>query len=649
MINGSPNNISDNKNESKNNSNHHDEGDQQEALDARIYFPPLLLIDAYPQTTTTTAEDNHNNIIQNNGTISGLHQACQLAVETKRPLHLTTSIVRLEETVVLRKQETLTIIGDYDESTTITTSTTSPNVTIQGDLHSLFVLNNFSQLTLRHIQLKHTLEPSLSNNGGDHRQVGAAVNLRKKSSLDMQDGSLHSTCGFCLWIVQKSRVTLRNCELHATLRSPLVCFGQPIVNLYHCQIVDAGVHGLCARGESQLQLEDCNICNSASRAIYAYAQASVTLTRTQISGTLRQDKAAIEVSAAMGGGSDDDTNNTTKNDQHNNAPIKASKKGKSGHLKVPPKSTLIMNDCKVYDNQGIGVLIRGDVDCKLVNMEWSNNGKGDFVETTALQDDNDEQDGESNQTTQNNQTGTTKSSSETDTPSSTLPTRLPPTTILGLKRDPSGSSSFRQGDWWCPKCYQNYYDNCQAISNPVIVMAGTGKCPSCGYEKNDNKDTVEKYQQEDYYNGLTIPEISGLNRGQAIPIRQSLISRYRVETSSVRHQWMFDGDDKGWIPYDETSNDLLEDAFQKKNVLLEGNHLAQQDEPTSDDHDHDDKDDDDDDDYVLEKAKRHAAGLLVTVSNGRYQVDLEKMEQINVESQMLRFVKRVPVPVHQSK
>ena len=167
-----------------------------------IYYPPL----AAHQTTENNNINNDTYTHDDKNGPSDLHQACRLAVETERPLHLTASFLRLEETVVLRKQEALTIVGDYDSMTTTTTTTTSVNVTIQGDLHSLFVLNNFSKLTLRHIELKHTLEPrATSKNGCDHRQVGAAVNLRKKSSLDMQDGSLHSTCGFCLWIVQKSR------------------------------------------------------------------------------------------------------------------------------------------------------------------------------------------------------------------------------------------------------------------------------------------------------------------------------------------------------------------------------------------------------------------------------------------------------------
>lgn len=54
--------------------------------------------------------------------------------------------------------------------------------------------------------------------------------------------------------------------------------------------------------------------------------------------------------------------------------------------------------------------------------------------------------------------------------------------------------------------------------------------------------------------------------------------------------------------------------------------------------------DDEDDDYNDKgtDATKQKAGLLVTLDSGKYQVDLSNTEQINLESHMLRFVKRVP-------
>ncbi|KAL3928459.1 MAG: hypothetical protein SGBAC_012643 [Bacillariaceae sp.] len=643
----------------------HDEGNQ--SIDP-IYFPPLAPNEAKINSKNNTKNTTNNNKStgDDSNSLLLLHQACSLAVETKRPLHLTTSFLKLEETIVLRRQETLTIVGDYnifnnnvdqDDHAEATKS-----VIIEGDsLHSLFILNNFSRLQLRHIHLKHTMEPTSSSGDGigDHRQVGAAINLRKKSSLSMQHGSIHSTCGFCLWVVQKSKVHLQECKLHATLRSPLVCFGQPTVCLKACQIVDAGVHGLCARGEVQVLLEECTIRDSASRAIYAYAQASVTLIFTHISGTLRQDKAAIEVSAAAGGST------TEKEGEQNNVPTKpGKKKGKSGHVKIPPKSTLIMKDCKVSENAGIGVLIRGDVDCELVNMEWRNNAKGDFVETKALQNNDEKDDNEQEQNTPDE--AHTSFVAETATTTKNIST-----TIFGLKRDPSGASSFRQGDWWCPKCYEDWYYSSQLLtmSNPVVIMAGKVECPTCGFNKDnhtiDNEHTSQQQQpqhqpQQQPQYGLTVSEIAGLNRGQGIPIRRSLIAKEFCTEN--KHQWLFDGgDDKGWIPYDETSNYLLEEAFQfltrgKPIVIVYDSNItapttikaaaettveAPQDQTLPNDDDDDENDNYDFNDKDTD-ATRPKTGSLVTLDNGKYQVDLSKMEQTNVESQMLRFVKRVP-------
>ena len=38
--------------------------------------------------------------------------------------------------------------------------------------------------------------------------------------------------------------------------------------------------------------------------------------------------------------------------------------------------------------------------------------------------------------------------------------------------------------------------------------------------------------------------------------------------------------------------------------------------------------------------QQHAGQSIVLLSNGKYQVDIEKMEQINIETQFLRLVKR---------
>jgi hypothetical protein len=425
------------------------------------------------------------------GSTSSFEEVCLLAAETHRPLHLSANVI-LKETITLRKRQHLVIKSSV---------TDDARVSISGDLHSLFLLNNHSQLFLENIDLKHTLEAD------DHRKVGAAVNLRYKSTLAMTDCSISSTCGFCCWAVQKTSVRLHNCQLEATLRSPVVCFGQPKVLLQKCTIENAGVHAVCARGACHITIEHSYISKSACRAVYAYAQATVQLLETRISGTIRSDKAAVEVSAAGAG-------------------------GPNGLA-----SSITIQGCQIVDNAGVGLLLRGNVECKLQETLLERNAGGNKVQTESLQEE----------------------SSTTTASSTTSP----------LQRDPSGSS-FRQGDWWCPQCHPRR-----------VVVGGHAECPLC-----------QSTYQPEYC--LSISEISQLNQG--------IISNGR---STKRNKWHYDGDERGWILYDDTSNELLEDAFQR---------------------------------YC--KAQEQADPLVILLE-GKYQVNLEKMEQVNLQSQFLRLVKRI--------
>jgi hypothetical protein len=206
---------------------------------------------------------------------SSFEDAWMAAAETGRPLHLMQDL-QLQDTIVLRKRQQLTIYA----------ATTEP-ITISGSLHSLFLLNGHSRLILENIHLHHTLESD------DHRKVGAAVNLRYKASLSISNSRIKSRSGFCCWAVQKATIELVRCDLLAPIRSPVVCFGQATCRLTHCTISNAGVHAVCARGACHIYLDHCTISKSVARAVYAYANASVTLTHCSISGTIRPDKAAI--------------------------------------------------------------------------------------------------------------------------------------------------------------------------------------------------------------------------------------------------------------------------------------------------------------------------------------------------------------------
>jgi hypothetical protein len=416
------------------------------------------------------------------GENESFEDACMAAAETGRALHLTQDVT-LQDVIRLRKRQQLTIRGEND-------------VVISGSVHSLFLLNSRSQLILENVHLSHTLESD------DHRQVGSAVNLRNKSSLQMTKGSIVSRAGFCCWAVQKSSVRLVQCDLQAPTRSAVVCFGQPTCRLEACTISNAGVHAICARGNCRIDLHHCTISNSAARAVYAYANASVTLTNCHISGTIRSDKAAIEVSAAGGG-----------------------------------SASLTVHDCHIIDNVGAGIRIRGPVaDTSLGGNTLERNAGGN-IDYRHLVEDEEDNSGR-------------------------------------LRRDAAGSS-FRRGDWWCPKCQTNQ-----------VVVGTYDECPRCGSEKKLGRL-------------LTVPEINQCNQGVVFGSPET------QEENQIVATWWFDGDDeKGWLPYDKESNEQLEETYQS---FCEG---ASQKTP------------------------------LVLLCGGKHQVNIQTMEQINVESQFPRLVRR---------
>lgn len=313
----------------------------------------------------TNESDNHNDSVHTTGRFE---DACRQAVELRVPLVVTQDVI-LRETITLRNQQCLRIDG-------------TKGVRITGELHSLFLLNNKSQLILQNVDLEHNLITD------DHKQVGAAINIRYKGKVDVKFSRIVSTSGFCVWAVQKSHVHLQDCELEAKARSAMVCFGQVECQLFDCQIPEAGVHGLCARGACQIHLTRCDIQGSAGRAIYAYANASVHLEQCRVHGTLHPDKAAIEVSSM-------------------------------GCAKTT-SSELTLRDCCITNNRGAGIRLRGIVLTRVEGQNvLENNEKGDW---DILEDYDVVQ---------------SESISNSSSPA--------------LQRDETGSS-FRQGDWWCLSC-----------------------------------------------------------------------------------------------------------------------------------------------------------------------------------------------------
>ena len=542
-------------------------------------------------------------------------EACKLAAERNRPLHLSQDISDLSETIVLRKRQQLCIVGRKQHAHQLFTSKVvkkAPGrIKITGNLHSLFLLNNHSQLQLQDLELIHQDDDDEDNI--DCRKVGAAVNLRYKSNVRMNRCAIESQSGFCCWAVQKASVDLYQCFLEAPLRSAVVSFGNAKVVIRESIIYKSGVHGVCCRGECDLRLTNSSIYDSAVRGLYAYANASVLLDKCTISGTLRPDMAAVEVSS-----SSISTKTTTQNRiKHKNSDTaKGMIHKKSGA--VQKTSSLTMIECHIIDNAGVAVRIRGNIRHNLFKesdgknyFERNLNGnKVHFCSTNNVGDltvidyklNNGEQE---NYSQLNNK--------------------------IILKRDSSGSS-FRKGDWWCLVC--------DPKGRRRIVQGSRIICSVCGSDKGNGKFLSSREVLELNRSGISAASnIGSDNKGDdddVLPIIATVKDTNQNENiASNDHQitqspeidiptWWFDGDDAGWLPYNSESNKKLEKTFQSIQYLE--SKFARLGEVEN----------------VIQEVirKKISTTNIVSLSDGRYSVNLEKMEQINTGSHFMRLVQR---------
>jgi hypothetical protein len=495
-----------------------DQNDDSNDAPKPIMFPCNTEEQEFPSSSSSSSPSITLN------TTSTLEEACALAIETERTLVLREDVV-VSQTIVLKKRQHL-VIRSSSSSNNDTDNTKKKNQSrkqkLSGLVHSLFLLNNASRLTLQNIELHHNLESE------DHRKIGAAVNLRYKGHLEMTDCMIRSQSGFCCWAVQKTRVTLTDCELRAPTRSAVVCFGQASCHMERCSVPDAGVHAICARGACRLELVDCDIERSAARAIYAYANASVVMEKCTISHTIHPGKAAIEISAAGCAPQDGKTSTSTPSTSTSTT-----------------LSSLTMHDCKIVNNAGAGICLRGSsVACTMTGTNvLENNGGGNVLEKDLLEDDDDNEEGK--QQKNNGQ----------------------------VRRDAAGTS-FRQGDWWCPKCRPRY-----------VLLDRQSQCSQCASPKSSGRV-------------LTVEEIHQCNQGMAFV------------DSTTTTTWCFDADDKGWVAYDTESSRLLEEAYQQRNHSKNTDDSAESTNPA------------------------------VLIADGRYQVNVVTMEQINVDSHFMRLVRR---------
>jgi hypothetical protein len=445
--------------------------------------------------------------------------ACIAAADTGRKIVLLENVA-LSDSFRLRHHQCLDIEGidppDDGASKDSNISSWKHKRTISGNVHSLFVLNNLSKLTLKNVTLLHTKASE------DHREVGAAVNLRKKSELTMKHCFIRSHSGFCCWAVQKSNMDLTHCHLEARTRSAIVCFGQPKCRLSYCTISDAGVHAVCARGPCHVQLNHCLLQRSAVRALYAYANACVTMHDCHVTGTARSDHAAVEISALQ------------------------SDEPQSEKKSISIGASFVMRRCRVSKNAGVGVCLRGPVRHEMEENDLTENGGGNLE-------------------------------FEKEKKASTVG-------IVPGQRDSSGSS-YRMGDWWCSIC-----------TPKVAIMFSLSNCPCC----NSDISTGSL---------LTAEEVSRCNRQQG-PASHAAASESALSAST----WWYDGDsaEKGWIPYDEESSQVLEAAFQRCTRR----------------------------DCNLYDTGPEDQGVVL-LSGGKYQVNVMTRMQINVETQFPRLVRRI--------
>jgi len=89
--------------------------------------------------------------------------------------------------------------------------------------------------------------------------------------------------------------------------------------------------------------------------------------------------------------------------------------------------------------------------------------------------------------------------------------------------------------------------------------------------------------------------------------------------TEVSPSWWFDGDDAGWLSYDTESNQKLESVFQSLRRIRVNLSRAVEDQ---------------------ERYKHISSSKIVLLSEGRYSVNVETMEQINTDSHFLRLVQR---------
>jgi hypothetical protein len=143
-------------------------------------------------------------------------------------------------------------------------------------------------------------------------------------------------------------------------------------------------------------------------------------------------------------------------------------------------------------------------------------------------------------------------------------------------------SAFRRGDWFCP-----------TVSCPTsVVMGRLTACGSCGAMISSG--TL-----------LTASEVAQHNRfgvSGARAVEEAAEPKASLRSSHV--VWQYDGDEKGWLEFDQVSSELLESAF-------------------------------------VQCCSATLPVVQLSCSGGVYTVDLNTMEQTNTQTYFMRLVRRM--------
>jgi len=213
---------------------------------------------------------------------SAFLELCSEAIQSGRAVELRNrTVAALESPVKVGSGETLVIEGPGR---------------ITGSGHSVFQVGGSAKpygLLIRNVEVKHLA----STDRSEKRSLGSCLFARGKGSIVLEDCAVTSEAGFALWLVQKSSATMARCSIRDTGRSAITVFNHATLRASECLISNVTPHGVCARGETSIQLVDTTFDGCDARAVYAYMSCDLEMTRCVVTGTRDASAAAVQVEA----------------------------------------------------------------------------------------------------------------------------------------------------------------------------------------------------------------------------------------------------------------------------------------------------------------------------------------------------------------